>query len=162
MSYSQYKEEIVALVAKNSNERLNEFATKILQKTLKYVKAMNWAGLQPEEVPVIQKLVALVESQQIDWPQMGLLLDQLTEISESSSDDAEEMPLEFLEFLVALDNWRAFEETGDKEAIAFVAENLMNLLDHYYVGDVSLDDWLMVPQIREEYLAQVQFLSNSN
>lgn len=158
MSYYQYKEEITQLVNGKSIEVLDAFANDIIKRIIGHVKTTSPDDLFESEKALITEIFNLIETNNIDFDKIGIMLDELTKISQEDEDHAIKMEVVFIEFLSALDNWRLFRKTKDKNAVVGVSENLMNILDHYYTDDADLIAWLAVPEIGNEFALQAKFL----
>lgn len=158
LSFSYYQEKIGTAVNACSDEKLNLFCCKIISQILPFVHEADTSDLYESEVNLLKILQQEVEKYPPDWKVMSQCLDKLTEINEDDEDHGLDMDHSVVEFLCALDNWKTFNETGNKVAVSKVSENLMNILDYNFTGDVSINKWLSVPEIGEELNKQIAFL----
>ncbi|MCW8875900.1 MAG: hypothetical protein OQK04_19250 [Kangiellaceae bacterium] len=158
MSFQLYQDTISKEVAVCEEKKLNGFCIDVLQRILTFVDGVSQSHLNSLEKDRISTLISMVKSGSINWTEAGLILDQLTEIAEADEEHAIEMDLEFVEFLCALDNWRALLDSGERVFAASVSENMMNILDYRFVEDTSLEEWLSIEAIREEFEKQIGFL----
>ena len=160
MSFQFYQDTISKEVAICDLKKLNEFCIDVLQRISTLIKGISQSHLNSLEKERINSLTSMVKSGEINWTEIGQILDQLAEIAEADEEHAIEMDLEFVEFLCSLDNWRALADTGDRAFAASVSENMMNILDNRFVEDTSLEEWLSVEEINEEFEKQIGFLQD--
>ncbi|TQV80250.1 hypothetical protein [Aliikangiella coralliicola] len=159
MSLKVYQDTILKRVTECDLEHLNSFCADVVGRILDFVDDTAKDHLNDKERVRIDSLIQQVKSNSINWLETGNLLDELTQIAEEDDEHAIEMEMEFVEFLCVMDNWRILLETGNKEAAKAVSENLMNILDYRYVESTSLEEWLSVDEVYDEFEKQKKFLS---
>lgn len=158
MSYSHYKKTLSDLIHKKEPCKLEQFARDVITRITLLVKNTSTDSLFEAEENYIGELLDILQQTYPDLERMQQILDDLTRLFENNEIHAIEIDMEFIEFLSALDSWLAFRKTGNKMAIAQIAEHIMNILDYYYTNDVSLDNWLSVKEIKQEFDKQISFL----
>ena len=158
MSFHQYQEEIRVAIVASPDNRLDLFCHDVISRILPFVEVADISDMFESEVDLKNKLQREVRNYPIDWIVVGKCLDSFSKIAEQDEEHAQDMDNSIVEFLCALDNWRCFNKTGSKVAVGAVSENLMNILDFNFVGNVSLDKWLSVPELNHEFNKQIKFL----
>ena len=161
LSFSDYQKEISKTIDFCNNEKLNLFCHDVVSRMLPFVDAADVSNLFESEVSLLNTLRQQVENYPVDWVVVNTCLDSLTEISEQDEDHAQDMNFDIVEFLCALDNWRNFHQTVNKNAVCSMSENLMNILDYYFIGDTNLENWLTVTELNIEFNKQILFLRNN-
>jgi len=142
------------------DEKLNLFCHNIVSRILPFVENADNSDLYESEIEHIKVLQQEAKKNPIDWKMVGKCLDELTKINDGDEDHGLDMDHSIVEFLCALDNWRVFSETQNRNSVCGVSENMMNILDLNFTEDVSLAKWLTVPEINEEFNKQIAFLKN--
>lgn len=161
LSFSHYQEAIKAAVeACRDDEKLNLFCYEVVSRILPFVDEADFSDLYESEISHLTILRQAAENSVIDWEMAGKSLDELGKIDEEDEEHALDMDGSIVEFLCALDNWRGFCETKNKDSICGISENLMNILDFNFVEDTPLEKWLTVPEINTEFNKQILFLRN--
>jgi hypothetical protein len=158
MSFNQYLEEISTAISKCSDEKLDLFCFDVVSRILPFVDAVDVSDMYESEIKLLNALKHEVKTYPVNWASIGKCLDSFDEISEQDEIHAQDMDGAIVGFLSALGNWRIFCETGNKDAVYWVSQQLMNILDFNFVGTVSLDNWLTVPEIKHEFNKQIMFL----
>jgi hypothetical protein len=158
LSFQNYQEEIRTLVETCSDEKLDLFCREIVSRILPFVHEADTSDLYETEINFLEILQQEVEKYPIEWKIVNKCLDKLTEINEDDEDHGMNIDHSIVEFLCALDNWRLFNDTRNKVAVCGVSENFMNVLDYNFTSEVSLERWLIVPEINAEYNKQIFFL----
>jgi len=161
LSFKQYQEEIKAAVKACDTERLNLFCHEVVSRILPFVFEADISDLYEPEIKLLKVLQREAQNYPIDWSIAGKSLDELSKIDENDEAHGLDMDGSIVEFLCALDNWRSFCETKNKESVCRVSENLMNILDFYFVENASLEKWLSVPELNAEFNKQILFLRNN-
>lgn len=155
MNFRFYKDSIAKKAANSDLLHLNNFCADVMSRMLVFVDGISRRDLSYREQVGIDSLIQMVRSKNVDWVVAGQILDELTLISEE--DDEYTLEPEFIDFLCAMDGWRASTEKEDSKFAIFVAENMMNILDYHFVDLVSLDDWLSVTELQNEFQKQMNF-----
>lgn len=158
MSYDKYKTELAKYIAKATNEKLDAFCHEIVLRILPFVEKADETSLFDEELIMVNKLKLMIKLPKMNWFEAKTYLGKLTEIAEQHDEHAIEIDEDIIGFLCALDSWSIFANTYDKSSVENVSEAMMNILDSYYIDQVSLEDWLSVPQIMREFELQKDFL----
>lgn len=158
MSFNQYLEEISIAISKCPDDKLDLFCFDVISRILPFVEAVDVSDMYESEIELLNTLQREVKTYPVYWVSIGECLDSFTEIAEQDEIHAQDMDSAIIEFLSALGNWRIFSETGNKDAVYWVSQQLMNILDFHFVGSVPLDNWLTVPEINHEFNKQIMFL----
>lgn len=158
MNFQFYKDTMAKKVADSELSLLNDFCADVISRMLVFVDEISRLDLSDQEQVAVDSLIQMVRSDNVDWVLAGQILDELTLIE---VDDEHTMESEFVDFLCAMDNWRALIKEENSVYAISVAEHMMNLLDYYFVDSVSLDDWLSVTELQDEFQKQVSFLDNA-
>lgn len=161
LSFSDYQNEISKAIKSCDNEKLNLFCHDVVSRILPFVDRADNSELYESEIEILKILRQEAQKDTIDPALVGKYLDNLSKIVEEDEAHGLDMNGCIVEFLCALDNWKCFNETGSKAAVAAVSENLMNILDFNFVEDVSLKSWLTVPEINTEFNKQILYLRNN-
>ena len=142
---------------------LNLFCHDVVSRIFTFVDEADNSDLYEAEIEHIKILRQEAKKHTVDWELAGKSLDELSKINEDDEDHGLDMDHSIVEFLCALDNWRVFSETRNKNySVCGVSENVMNILDLNFTEDVPLARWLKVPEINEEFNKQIAFLKNCN
>jgi hypothetical protein len=160
-SFEHYQKTITAAIAKHSDEKLNAFCHDVILRMLPYVEKADKSNLYPAEIAIYQQLGEMVKTGAIDWQLVSQLLAEQTELDETDEDHAQEIDNDLLWFLCAMDDWLNFSSNKEKSSVESISEHLMNILDYYFVENVTLEDWVSVPQIATEYATQLAFLQET-
>lgn len=162
MSFKQYQKEISAAINGGAADKLDLFCHDVISRMLPYADAADLSDLSESEIDLINNLRKSVKNYPVDWAAVGQWLDSLSTIDERIEDDSLELDDDLIEFLGAVESWRNFAETGNKDAVCWVSEYLMNILDSYFAEDVKLENWLLTPEIKIEFDRQIAFLQGKS
>lgn len=160
MSYQFYKDSIAKKVANSDLVHLNNFCADVISRILVFVDDLSRVDLSYREQISIDSLIRMVRSDKVDWTVAGQILDELTLISQE--DDEYSLESELIDFLCAMDGWRALIKEKDCMFTVSVAESMMNILDYHFADSVSLDDWLSVKELKNEFQKQMSFLDKAH
>ena len=157
MDFNDYETRINEAVAAASPEQAETFALGVLRRMLPFVAQAEREALLEEEAQLLDQALAMVESGDLDVPELAQLLDRLTELGEDDDERVIDIHGDITEFLAALDWYRQYREDGDRESLAGISAGILNILDFYHSEDDG-DDWLEVPELRSEFDAQMAAL----
>lgn len=157
-SFSDYQRVILKAVLSATEEQRATFISGVLSRLVGMLSDEDEDTLNAEELEIHHQLIAMVNSQSMDWNGLAQFLDRLTEIAEDDEDHAIDVDPNIVEFWSALENYRTYVSDALPAQLAHLSENILNILDYHYTDDTPLSQWLHTPQIRQELERQMRDL----
>ena len=157
-SYDDYRSHLAHVLAGKSLSAQREFGRSVLRRMLPYVDNADNDALWEEEQVLISSATETVRSGSFDMIEIERVLKRFEALAQGDDVHAIEVDGDIVDFLCGLEGLVALERQQGRQAAARISECLMNILDRYFTEQTPLSLWLTIPEIKNEFDQQIEFL----